>query len=202
MYWRRRIVALAVAMGVLSLIAWAFTGVLGSGADTGSPGGLPGTGHLARPGKGGQSGNAQSLPGGGLHRAPARTRPCSRADVVLSMLSSQATYPAGQFPQFTVNVVNTARPSCAFNVGSRHIVVVVRSAARKLWNSADCVQGSGSFVADLQHGVPTELPISWNRERSRPGCAAGGRALPDGSYTAVAADGALASNVVTFRLAG
>jgi hypothetical protein len=62
------------------------------------------------------------------------------------------------------------------------------------------VAGRGSLLADLARGVPTVLPLSWDRQTSAPGCAMASRPLPAGSFAAAASYGGLASNSVTFTL--
>jgi hypothetical protein len=214
-YWRRRLVALLIAMAVLSLITWAFFGALGLSA---GPSGTPahgGTSHgQAAPGGSGPGGAGTGSVGGGNTQsqksspaalrasAGARSRPCSRGDVVLSLLASQAAYASPRLPQFSIDVVGTGPPTCTFNVGARHVALVIRSGSVRVWSSADCPSGSGSLVLDLQRGVPTTLSITWNRQNSAPGCAGPSSAMPAGTYSATVTDGGLASNSVTFRLGG
>jgi hypothetical protein len=119
---------------------------------------------------------------------------------VLSLFASQQAYPGSQFPQFSIDVVSLARQTCTLDVGARHVVLVIRSAAGRVWSSADCAAAGGTFSTDLRRGVPTVLPISWNRRESRPGCAAGSAPALAGTYTAIATDGTLESNAAAFRL--
>jgi hypothetical protein len=218
-YWRRRLVALLAAMAVLSLITWAFFGALGLSAGSSgaarSPAGASHHGSVpggSGPGGAGQglasSSNTQSPSAGparsGAHPAAAgagsRLRACSRGDVVLSLLASRAAYASPGLPQFSIDVVGTARPTCAFNIGARHVALVIRSGSVRVWSSADCPPGSGSLVMGLQRGVPTTLSITWNRQTSSPGCSGPSSAMPAGTYSATVTDGGLASNTITFRL--
>jgi hypothetical protein len=216
-YWRRRLVALLAAMAVLSLITWAFFGALGLSAGSDPAAGTPaGTSHHgSAPGGSGPGGTGQGLASSSNTQSPsadpqgarpaaagsgARLRACARGDVVLSLLASQAAYASPTFPQFSIDVVGTARPTCAFNVGARHVALVIRSGSVRVWSSADCPQGSGSLVLGLQRGVPTTLSITWNRQTSSPSCSGPYSAMPAGTYSATVTDGGLASNTVTFRL--
>jgi hypothetical protein len=219
-YWRRRLVALLAALAVLSLLAWAFFGALGlslspstahsaagrtsHGSSQGSAGqgsaGQGSAGHGGGPAGGAPSpAAATSGPGRRGHRAAA-LQPCARGAVVLSLLASQSDYSGRQLPQFTIDVVSTAGSTCTLNVGARHVALVIRSGSDRVWSSADCPKGSGSLVSDLERGVPTTLPIIWNRQTSAPGCSGPSTGLPAGTYTATVTDGGLASNAVTFRL--
>jgi hypothetical protein len=207
-YWRRRFVALVVGLGVLALIGWAFSGAVGgSGAaqsGSGSAGsGQPGGGIQGGAGSSAGSANpreAGATAGQGGVRSRTRLPSCYRGDVVLSLFSSQSAYSSGELPQFSVDVVTTARQTCTFNVGADHIALVIQTGSTQVWSSTDCVQGAGNLVSDLQRGVPTVVPISWNLEKSSPGCPAAASRMPAGTYTAVVIDGALQSNSVTFRV--
>jgi len=214
-YWRRRLVALLIAMAVLSLITWAFFGALGLSAGPAATPADGGASHgQAAPGGSGPGGAGQASVGGGNTQSPksspaalpagagARSRPCSHGDVVLSLLASQAAYASPRLPQFSIDVVGTGQPTCTFNVGARHVALVIRSGSVRVWSSADCPRGSGSLILDLQRGVPTALSITWNRQTSSPGCTGPSSAMPAGTYSATVTDGGLASNSVTFRLAG
>jgi hypothetical protein len=233
-YWRRRLVALVAALAILSLIAWAFFGVLGlssgpsgaarshgssghgsagqgsaghggpgpGGAGAGSTGqGGAGQGGAAAAAGASRSAAASASSGAAGHgRRAARPQPCASGSVVLSVLASQSAYSGRQLPQFTVDVVSTAGVTCTFNVGPRHLVLVIRSGSDRVWGSADCPRGNGSLISDLERGVPTTLSITWDRQTSRQGCTGPSQALPAGTYTATATDGGLDSNAVTIRL--
>jgi hypothetical protein len=125
---------------------------------------------------------------------------CQHGSVVLSLVSAQQSYGPGELPQFSVDIVETGRQTCTFDVGASHVVLMIRAGSRRLWSSADCVQGAGNLVTDLQRGVPTVLPISWNRQPSSPGCRPQSGEVRAGSYTAIAVDGWLSSNAVTFHI--
>lgn len=226
-YWRRRFVALVIGLAVLAIIAWAFSGALSAGAAaraaggsrSGRPGG-PGAGAAAATGSA-ASGSASASPpssaaavshGDGPKALPATGSAgphvtggvagrCSRKEVVVSLAPGPGSVEPGELPQFDVDVVSTAGQACRFNVGLKYVALVISSGAARIWSSADCVKGPGSLVTELQRGVPTVLTISWDRERSAPGCAGPAPQVAAGFYTATATvDGALASNSETFRL--
>jgi hypothetical protein len=144
---------------------------------------------------------ARSVPGprsaGGPGRVP---RPCRPADVVLSLSSGQASFGPRQMPVFDLDIVSTSAGTCTFNAGAKYLTLVVKSGRTRIWASGDCVQGEGSLVSDLTRGVPTVVPISWDRETSSPGCQVGARHVPAGAYSATAVAGADTSPTETFRL--
>jgi hypothetical protein len=127
-------------------------------------------------------------------------RKCSAGHIVLSLFASQASYPAHADPQFTVDVVSTGRQACTFNVGATHLSLLIRTAAGRVWNSADCAAGRKSLPTDLVPGVPTVMPISWNRATSSPGCKVAASRVPAGFYAATASSGTITSNKQIFRI--
>jgi hypothetical protein len=127
-------------------------------------------------------------------------RACKPDEVVLSLFSSQESYGRGQLPEFDVDVVSTSAQTCAFNVGPRFLALVITAGGKRIWSSADCVAGPGSLLTDLARGVPTVVPLSWDREASAPGCRVTSRQVTPGSFTATASDGGLASDPLTFTL--
>jgi hypothetical protein len=128
------------------------------------------------------------------------TRKCSASHVVLTVVASRASYAAHADPQFTVDVVATGRQTCMFNVGDTHLTLLIRTAAGRVWNSADCAAGRKSLPTDLVPGVPTALPISWNRTTSSPGCKVAASKVPAGVYAATASNGSITSNKEIFRI--
>jgi hypothetical protein len=120
--------------------------------------------------------------------------------IVLSLVVGKPTYPARVNPQFTINVVSTAKQTCIFDVGAAHLALVIRTVAGRVWSSADCVQGRKSLMSDLAPGVPTAIPVTWNRTASRPGCQADPGRAGSGVYAATAESGSLTSKEAIFRI--
>jgi hypothetical protein len=220
-YWRRRFFALAAGFAILALIAWAFSGVVGaSGRNLAASSGHESAVHRGHPAgaaaAGGTSDSRGAVKASAASTAPASPSPeqtpaagptpagparaCNPGDVVISLFSSQASYGPGQLPEFNVDVVSTAVGTCEFNVGPRFLAVVITADGKRIWNSADCVAGQGSLQTDLARGVPTAVPLSWDRESSAPGCKAPSRQVTTGSFAAAASDGGLVSNSLTFEL--
>lgn len=225
-YWRRRFLALLVGLAILAALGWAISGVLpaspgGAAGQPGSHGTGGGTGGAGAGGPAGSVSSPQATPGDTASAAgasqnsgrastspsPAQAsdsaglpRHCQPSDIVISVFASRGSYHRDQQPEFDVDVVSTADRSCAFNVGPKFLSLVVMAGGKRIWSSADCVGGHGSLMTNLARGVPTVLPVTWDRQRSAPGCAATSRRVRSGSFTASASDGSVASNPVTFRL--
>jgi hypothetical protein len=123
---------------------------------------------------------------------------CSREYVVLSLFTSQNGPHAT--PQFDVDVVSTQMQPCKFNVGGWHLALVIKKGTARIWSSASCAAGPGSLIIELRRGVPTVLPISWDRQRAAQECTSPPSRATAGTYSATATDDGLTSNTETFRL--
>jgi hypothetical protein len=141
---------------------------------------------------------------GGTHAVTAASHgTCPRGSVVLSLFTPKYRYLAQQTPRFQVDVVSTAPRPCSFDLGDRNVQLVIKAGGeRRVWDSADCVQGPGRRVTKLTRGVPEVLRFSWDRKTSTPGCKLAGKPVQPGTYTATARSGALSSQSLIFVLAG
>jgi hypothetical protein len=231
-YWRRRAIALAVAIAVLGLIAWTVNGTLGGAGTAKQAADQTHTGqhsqHAAAatdpaspspwaatptPTATGTATPRPTTSASAKHGAKKRAThtvtaashagTCPRGSVVLSLFTPKYRYLAGQAPRFQVDVVSTAPRSCSFDLGDRNVLLVIKAGGeRRVWDSADCVQGAGRRVAKLTRGVPEVLRFSWDRKTSAPGCKLAGKPVQPGTYTATARSGALSSQSLIFVLAG
>jgi hypothetical protein len=249
-YWRRRAATLAAGLGVLGLLAWAFSG--GGGKPAPGPHNSPAAGALSYPsvpasgsGSGspsasgsasasagadaavpglasqGTSGlpSATSRPAGKSAKSTASPRAaqaasaraaqaaaasepggrCSPNSVVLSLFSGSRSYPSGQSPQFGVNAVSTAAGTCTFDLSPTQLHLVVMSAGRVIWDSADCARG-GTQLSKLTRGVPVQEYFTWNRAITLPGCVTLASSARPGSYQAQARTPAVSSGTFSFKL--
>jgi hypothetical protein len=227
-YWRRRFIALVVGLAVLAVVAWALNGAINGPAPASSsgtnsanstntgvtnpptatdgPSGAPSQGSTTGSGGKAVAGAVRHSPSPGpsaSHHPAAGQRglsTCARADVVLSVFSAQANYSARQTPEFSIDVVSTAARTCTFNIGASRLVLQITQGSKKIWTSADCAEGRAQLATRLRRGVPTTVPITWDGQRSAPGCPLPGTAAKPGTYTAIATDGHLSSTSVQFRL--
>jgi len=244
-YWRRRVIALAVAIGVLALIAWTVNGTLGgagnaqTAADTThtgqhgkhgiaptaatSPSVSPSTAGPAvaaaatpRPTASAHGQHGQAKHGQAKHRqakngrhqaghgaaAGGRGAACPRGSVVLSLFTTKYHYPAHQLPRFQLDVVSTAPRPCSFDLGAKHVQLVIKAGGeRQVWDSADCA-AAGHRMTRLARGVPDVLQVSWDRKTAAASCRLAGKAARPGTYTATARSGPLHSQTLIFVLGG
>lgn len=128
---------------------------------------------------------------------------CPPGSVVLSLFTTKYRYLAHQAPRFQLDVVSTAARPCTFDVGAKHVQLVIKAGGeRRVWDSADCVRSGGQRMQRLTRGVPAVLRISWDRKTSAPGCRLPAQAAQAGTYTATARSGPLRSQSLIFVLAG
>jgi hypothetical protein len=121
--------------------------------------------------------------------------------VVLTLTASSNSYGPAARPKFSIDVVSTASQTCTFNVGTRHLTLLIESGGVRVWNSADCAGRSGaSSVAKLKRGVPLQVQKSWNRRLSSPGCTMPRAAARPGAYTVRASADHLHSHTLVFDL--
>jgi hypothetical protein len=147
-----------------------------------------------------QSGRGAGANGGaGAH---GRAAACPRGSVVLSLFTTKYRYLAHQAPRFQLDVVSTAARPCSFDLGTKHVQLVIKAGGeRQVWDSAACVP-AGHRVARLARGVPDVLRVSWDRKTLAASCRAPGQAAQPGTYTATAESGPLRSQSLIFVLAG
>jgi hypothetical protein len=125
---------------------------------------------------------------------------CSPGAVVLSLFSSGSSYPAGQDPQFRLDAVSTAAGRCTFDFGPAHLHLVVMSAGRVIWDSADCARSGDTRAGTLSRGVPVQESIAWDRSITLPGCVTLASSARPGTYQAQARTAGVASQVRTFKI--
>jgi hypothetical protein len=231
-YWRRRVIMLVAGLSLLGLFAWIFSGGGGkapapaarssqasgilpaaaySGAPsptvTGSPTASPSPSASAKP-TASKSAAGKSAKAHATSSAPAVTSArepgggCYPSAVVLSLFSSEPEYHKGQDPEFDLYAVSTGSGTCSFSLSPAKLHVVVMSAGRIIWDSADCVHGTANQVAWLSRGVPAQESVTWNRSISLPGCVTLAAAARPGTYQVQARSASVDSPVRTFKLAG
>lgn len=147
-----------------------------------------------------QAGRGAGANGGaGVH---GRAAACPRGSVVLSLFTPKYRYLAHQTPRFQLDVVSTAARPCSFDLGTKHVQLVIKAGGeRQVWDSATCAP-AGHRVARLTRGVPDVLQLSWDRKTAAASCRASGQAARPGTYTATARSGLLRSQSLIFVLAG
>jgi hypothetical protein len=213
-YWRRRVMVLGVAIGLVTTFSWAVNGLLVARSSAGQAGasGTTGAASSAPPQVSTDNDRLASSPSPRPDPAPARHRDtrqshssgmapaCTRAGVTLSLSSAQGWYQSGTSPRFTVRARLSQSQSCRFNMGAKFVSVVVTRGDRRIWSSADCVSGAGSRRVVLTSDTPAVLRASWDRRTSSPGCPGSQHLVLPGEYQVTAVAGPLHSKTVNVVL--
>jgi hypothetical protein len=225
-YRRRRVLALLAGLGLIGLLAWAFTG--GGGKPATPSAGSASTYHLlpaaasrSAPGAHHASGTPASDPEGSGLPSPSATPAasasgsasagleggpltadgrCDPGTVILSVFSTRSRYPGGQDPTFAVYAVSIAALPCTFDLGPGRLRLEVMSSGRVIWDSGDCARSDNTWTARLRRGVPVLESITWDRTVTLPGCVTLASSVRAGTYQARAATASTSSAVLTFRL--
>jgi len=227
-YWRRRVITLALGLGLLGILAWGFSGGGGKPAPASTSGPLPATalgtaipglavGTPSAPPSPSASAPVPASPGSPPGRRPALSpsatlEPTPEASVTAGA-SSGGRCAAGA----VVLSLFTDRSSYGRSQYPRFVVyavstsagscafnpgqleVVVLSAGRIVWDSTDCAHGSGR-VAQLARGVPAQDAVVWNHAITLPGCQVLASSARPGTYTVQARTSTVQSPVRTFKL--
>jgi hypothetical protein len=227
-YWRRRVITLALGLGLLGILAWGFSGGGGKTTQSSPSSALPATAlgtaipglassspaaaSSASPSAAVASPSASATAAAAAH-ASAQPQPsanhvasplaapggrCGPGSVVLSLFTDRPSYGPSQLPQFQVYAVSTTSASCSFDPGQ--LQVQVMSSGRIVWDSADCAHASARPV-QLTRGVPAQASVTWDRSITLPGCQLLATSAHAGSYT-VQARTVLAGPAAPAGLAG
>jgi hypothetical protein len=144
---------------------------------------------------------ATTHPAIGGQPSAAGTARCAPDSIVLSLLTSQASYRRGARPAFSVYAVSTAAAACTLSFGAGAVRVIVTRKGHVVWDSAAC-RPAPARPARFTLGVPQVLALTWNPRATRPsGCGGSLKAGGSGPFDAVALSHGQSSPVRAFKMA-
>lgn len=120
---------------------------------------------------------------------------CADADMKVAVVASEATYPAGVNPQFTMTITNEGALTCQRDVGSGANEIVVSSGGVEVWSSDDCNLGSEAELVELKPTDPATVTVEWTRST---GC--DGPPVAAGAYEVVGRNDKVRSTKAEFAL--
>lgn len=190
MYWRRRVVVLAVVLLGVLLLAKACGGDGAQAVRQTTPATTTSPRPTATVGKAQASAAAK----------PAAA--CEPGAIQVTATTDAATYPTGALPRLTMHVTNTTGRACSVVVSeaARHFTVM--SGQDRVWSTDDCKQPKGVVRTTLRPGATIAYARTWDRHRSVEGCASPGDPAGPGTYRFVAGLGDAQSVEVVFHLRG
>ncbi|WP_091768388.1 MucR family transcriptional regulator [Blastococcus aurantiacus] len=205
-YWRRRLVVLAVLLAVLGAGAWGTVLLFRGGTDSADgavaerAGAAPRTPALAQvvpslsavrtpvppPAAQEMAAAAESAaaqtPAPAAPPEPAPGGPCTD-DMLAIEVRTPGSAVVGSKPVFELVVTNASAVPCVRDLdkGLQELILLDGGGAR-VWGSNDCFPESGADVRTLAPGEVVVFPVTWGGLSSTPGCAAERTPPPRGDY--------------------
>ncbi|NKZ11659.1 hypothetical protein HGA11_11770 [Mycolicibacterium septicum DSM 44393] len=217
-YWRRRALAIGIAVVVVGIIA-AIVAVIvtsSSGAESKStdasataapPTPLPGENPEVKtpvvpP--------AQHAPPPTATPTAAVTPPpllkegddCPDSTLAVKGITSQPEYVVGDQPKFTMVVTNIGLVACKRDVGAAVLAAYVYSLDNnRLWSNLDCAPSNETLVKTFNPGEQVTTEVTWTGMGSGPQCPMPRQPIGPGTYNLMVQLGNLRSAPVPFILA-
>jgi hypothetical protein len=211
-YWRRRGLALAIAVVAIGIIVAVIITVLtgNAGADT-KDNGKPAS----------QAPNSQPevkspitplpppVPQTPTATAAVMPAPvlkdgddCPDSTLAVKGITSQPQYFVGEQPKFTMVVTNIGLVGCQRDVGAAVLAAYVYSLDnQRLWSNLDCAPSNESLVKKFSPGEQVTTEVTWTGMGSAPQCPLPRQPIGAGTYNLVVQLGNLRSATVPFIIA-
>jgi hypothetical protein len=219
-YWRRRALALGIAVLVIGVIAAVVVMVVMNSTGTeGKTAGKPNPTQAATP---------TPLPGENpeiktpvvppAQQAPPPTPTptaavmpppvlkegddCPDSTLAVKGITNQPQYVVGDQPKFTMVVTNIGLVACQRDVGAAVLAAYVYSLDNtRLWSNLDCAPSNETLVKTFQPGEQVTTEVTWTGMGSAPQCPLPRQPIGPGTYNLVVQLGNLRSATVPFILA-
>ncbi|ORC11382.1 hypothetical protein B1T46_11965 [Mycobacterium kansasii] len=221
-YWRRRGLALGIAVVVIGIAVAAVVAFVGNTAGAkpvnaekpGSAQSHPGSNAPEAPQPAGQSAaNTPAAPQGQnpeMPPPPAAVQPppvlkegddCPDSTLAVKGLTNAPQYYIGDQPKFTMVVTNIGLVACKRDVGAAVLAAYVYSLDNKrLWSNLDCAPSNETLVKMFTPGEQVTTAVTWTGMGSAPHCPLPRPAIGPGTYNLVVQLGNLRSLPVPFVL--
>lgn len=217
-YWRRRALALGLAVlviGVISAIVVAIVANTGSTESANAEQSVPEAGPTPLPGENPEVKSPvmpppQAAPPPTPTPTAAVTPPpvlsegddCPDSTLAVKGITNQPQYVVGDQPKFTMVVTNIGLVSCKRDVGAAVLAAYVYGLDNnRLWSNLDCAPSNETLVKTFQPGEQVTTEVTWTGMSSAPGCPLPREPIGPGTYNLVVQLGNLRSATVPFILA-
>ncbi len=216
-YWRRRALAIGVAVVVVAIVAAVIFALVGgsAGADTkaadqpaeaAAPAGQP---VILPPNEIKKTDKPADAP---VHDGPPIAKPelvppvalnpgddCPDATLAVKASSDKPSYLAGEQPKFTMVVTNIGLVQCKRDVGAAVLAASVFSVDNKrIWANLDCAPSQENSVRTFNPGEQVTTEVTWTGMGSAPNCPLPRPSIGPGTYSLVVQLGDLRSAPVPF----
>jgi hypothetical protein len=221
-YWRRRGLALGIAVVVIGIAVATVIAFMGSSAGAkpanvnkaGSAQNAPAAPPPQAPALPGQEGATPvPAPQGQNPEAPTPTAAvqpppvlkegddCPDSTLAVKGLTNAPQYFIGDQPKFTMVVTNIGLVACKRDVGAAVLAAYVYSLDNKrLWSNLDCAPSNETLVKTFTPGEQVTTAVTWTGMGSSPHCPLPRPAIGPGTYNLVVQLGNLRSLTVPFIL--
>ena len=221
-YWRRRALALGVAVLVIGVIAAIVVVIVkntGSSGDTDTTGAEQSAPAAAPPTPlPGENPDVKSPVMPPAQQAPQPTPTptaavmpppvlkegddCPDSTLAVKGITNQPQYVVGDQPKFTMVVTNIGLVACQRDVGAAVLAAYVYSLDNnRLWSNLDCAPSNETLVKTFQPGEQVTTEVTWTGMSSAPQCPLPRQPIGPGTYNLVVQLGNLRSATVPFILA-
>jgi hypothetical protein len=224
-YWRRRGLALGIAVVVIVIVVAIVVAVLGgsAGANTSNtaaakkpaaqtsqnpsaaaPVPSPEVKTPVVPPTGQNSGQQVETPTAAVQPPPVLKEgdDCPDSTLAVKGLTNVPQYAIGDQPRFTMVVTNIGLVACKRDVGAAMLAAYVYSLDNKrLWSNLDCAPSNETLVKTFAPGEQVTTAVTWTGMGSAPHCPLPRKPIGPGTYNLVVQLGNLRSAAVPFILA-
>ena len=214
-YWRRRGLAIAIAVVVVGIVAAVVITVLtgNAGADTKNTAKPTHTPAAAPPNQPDVKSPITPLPPPPVQNptpVSAVVPPpvlkdgddCPDSTLAVKGITNQPQYFVGEQPKFTMVVTNIGLVACQRDVGAAVLAAYVYSLDNnRLWSNLDCAPSNETLVKKFSPGEQVTTEVTWTGMSSAPQCPLPRQPIGPGTYNLVVQLGNLRSAPVPFILA-
>jgi type II secretory pathway pseudopilin PulG len=224
-YWRRRGLALGIAVVVIGIVIAIIIAVLGGSAGANTSNTAAAKKSAAQAGQNAPAGSSGASPEGKTPVVPpagqnpdqqvetptAAVQPppvlkegddCPDSTLAVKGLTNAPQYAIGDQPKFTMVVTNIGLVACKRDVGAAVLAAYVYSLGNKrLWSNLDCAPSNETLVKTFAPGEQVTTAVTWTGMGSAPHCPLPRQPIGPGTYNLVVQLGNLRSATVPFMLA-
>jgi hypothetical protein len=217
-YWRRRALAIGLAVIVIGVIAAVVAVIVMNAGDTKNadkPNPAPAAAPTPLPGENPEV-KTPVVPPAVSAPAPTPTPTaavmpppvlkegddCPDSTLAVKGITSQPEYVVGDQPKFTMVVTNIGTVACKRDVGAAVLAAYVYGLDNtRLWSNLDCAPSNETLVKTFNPGEQVTTEVTWTGMGSGPGCPLPRQPIGPGTYNLMVQLGNLRSAAVPFILA-
>jgi hypothetical protein len=212
-YWRRRALALGIAVFVMAAVVGVTVMVVTSNAGAGTKPASPASAAAANP----QPEVKTPITPVVQPPAPPTATPttavmpppvlkegddCPDSTLAVKGITSQPQFVVGDQPKFTMVVTNIGLVACKRDVGAAVLAAYVYSLDNnRLWSNLDCAPSNETLVKTFNPGEQVTTEVTWTGMGSAPQCPLPRQPIGPGTYNLVVQLGNLRSAPVPFIIA-